>query len=86
MKYLRDLFNVRSKVSIQNVLKEEPLPAAITVSGYRSRESTMKGQNYQKRIPQIMSGGKTVHGDKHPEGVLFFAIAAIYGQLKRTGS
>lgn len=46
----------------------------------------MKGQNYQKRIPQIMSGGKTVHGDKHPEGVLFFAIAAIYGQLKRTGS
>lgn len=43
------LFNERSKVPIQTVSKGEPLPVSITVSGYRFKRSTARGQNYQRK-------------------------------------
>lgn len=43
------LFNERSKVPIQTVLKGEPLPVSITVSGYRLKGSTARGQNYRRK-------------------------------------
>lgn len=47
------LFNERSKVPIQTVLKEEPLAVSITVSGYRFKASTARGQNYpREKLPK----------------------------------
>lgn len=47
------LFNERSKVPIQTVLKGEPLAVSITVSGYRFKASTARGQNYpREKLPK----------------------------------
>lgn len=47
------LFNERSKVPIQTVLKGEPLPVSITVSEYRFKASTARGQNYpREKLPK----------------------------------
>lgn len=69
------LFNERSKVPIQTVSKGEPLPVSITVSGYRFKRSTARGQNYQrKNSPNNVQREREknrVYGDKHLETVQY---------------